>query len=80
MVAVHGLNGGSDKTWTHQKSGKMWLRDFLPKALPDVRIMTYGYDAKFVNFTQKQDLRGIATKLLTELVDFRTTEEVSKSE
>jgi hypothetical protein len=23
----------------------MWLRDFLPSAIPEARIMTYGYDS-----------------------------------
>ncbi|KAI9847786.1 MAG: hypothetical protein M1837_001679 [Sclerophora amabilis] len=38
--------------------------------------MTYGYNAKFRNFTGHQDIRSISTKLLAELVDLRTTEEV----
>jgi len=54
----------------------MWLRDLLPQELPNVRIMTYGYNAKFRNFTAQQDLRNISMKLLSELVDLRRTEEV----
>lgn len=23
----------------------MWLRDFVPSAIPEARIMTYGYDS-----------------------------------
>lgn len=57
----------------------MWLRDLLPEALPNIRIMTYGYNASFRNFTGHQDLRNIATKLLTELSDLRVTENVSIS-
>ncbi|KAI9889407.1 MAG: hypothetical protein M1814_005343 [Vezdaea aestivalis] len=37
--------------------------------------MTYGYNAKFQNFTGHQDLRDIALKLLTELIDVRQTQE-----
>lgn len=36
--------------------------------------MTYGYNAKFRNFTGHQDLRSISAKLLSELVDLRKTE------
>jgi hypothetical protein len=54
----------------------MWLRDLLPELIPNVRIMTYGYNAKFRNFTGHQDLRNIAAKLLAELVDLRESEEV----
>lgn len=62
------------ETWTHKQSRVMWLRDLLPQHLPNIRIMTYGYNAKFRNFTGHQDLRSIAAKLLTELVDLRKTE------
>jgi hypothetical protein len=55
----------------------MWLRDLLPQSLPNVRIMTYGYNAKFKNFTAHQELREISAKLLTELADRRKTAEVT---
>ena len=29
----------------------MWLKELLPAALPNVRIMTFGYNAAFRNFT-----------------------------
>lgn len=54
----------------------MWLRDLLPESLPNVRIMTYGYNAKFKNFTGEQDIRSICRKLLTELADLRRIDEV----
>ena len=54
----------------------MWLRDLLPETLPQVRVMTYGYNANFRNFTGHQDIRSIAKKLLSELVDLRRTVEV----
>ncbi|KZN89782.1 Protein SERAC1 [Penicillium chrysogenum] len=75
LVAIHGLNGDAIDTWTHQKTRVMWLKDLLPEALPNIRIMTFGYNARFKNFTAQQDLRSISSKLLNELVDFRTTEE-----
>ena len=56
------------------------MKDLLPEALPNIRIMTFGYNARFKNFTAQQDLRSISSKLLNELVDFRTTEEVRRPE
>lgn len=36
IVAVHGLGGHFEKTWTDNNSQKLWLRDFLPSQLKDV--------------------------------------------
>ncbi|CCA76673.1 hypothetical protein PIIN_10662 [Serendipita indica DSM 11827] len=44
IVAIHGLQGHREKTWTTDK-GVCWLRDFLPSDLPNARILSYGYDA-----------------------------------
>lgn len=55
----------------------MWLQDLLPQVMPNIRIMTYGYNASFLNYTAKQDVRSIVAKLLAELADLRSGEEVS---
>src|SRR5277367_1778039 len=44
IVAIHGLNGHRDKTWT-AVNGVHWLRDLLPSDLPHARILCWGYDA-----------------------------------
>lgn len=44
IVAVHGLNGHSEETWTAGNSIN-WLYHLLPHDLPNARIMTWGYDA-----------------------------------
>ncbi|KAK9642580.1 hypothetical protein HCH54_008014 [Aspergillus fumigatus] len=56
LVAIHGLNGDPINTWTHTETEVMWLRDLLPAAIPDICIMTFGYNARFKNFTAQQDL------------------------
>ena len=43
IVAVHGLNGHREKTWT--VNGVNWLRDLLPADIPNARILSWGYDA-----------------------------------
>jgi pimeloyl-ACP methyl ester carboxylesterase len=45
ILAIHGLNGNPINTWTEPKSHKLWFRDFLPRDVPNARIMTFGYDA-----------------------------------
>ncbi|KAJ4161661.1 uncharacterized protein LMH87_007687 [Akanthomyces muscarius] len=44
VVALHGLNGHREKTWTAE-NGTNWLRHLLPDNLPRARILCWGYDA-----------------------------------
>lgn len=46
IVAVHGLNGDYEKTWTDDQSGINWLEEFLPADLPGARVFSFGYDAR----------------------------------
>lgn len=66
IVAVHGF-GGPLHTWTHDVSGKLWLRDFLPKDLPGARIMSFGYDSMVVNSKSIQGMIESVADLLLQL-------------
>ncbi|OJJ36927.1 hypothetical protein ASPWEDRAFT_181876 [Aspergillus wentii DTO 134E9] len=44
IVAVHGLGGHRDKSWT-TVGGVNWLRDFLPSDLPNARVYAWGHNA-----------------------------------
>jgi hypothetical protein len=44
IVALHGLNGHREETWT-ATNGVHWLRDLLPGDIPQARILCWGYDA-----------------------------------
>lgn len=63
-------------TWTHEESEVLWLRDLLPEVFPKARIMTFGYNSRFKNFTARQSLRDISSNLLTGLSVLRRSEEV----
>lgn len=45
LVAVHGLDGHREDTWTAD-NGVLWLRDQLPKEILNIRVLSYGYDAR----------------------------------
>lgn len=49
MVAVHGLGGGWQNTWSRGKTA--WIRDSLPNDFPHARIFAYGHDVR--DFSQK---------------------------
>jgi len=51
FIFVHGLGGGSRKTWSKSTSGSSyWPQEWLPRdpAFKDVRIHTFGYDSDWV--------------------------------
>jgi hypothetical protein len=75
-VAVHGLGGDAINTWTHPKSKAFWLKDFLPKQIPDARVMTFGYNAAAAFGQSTAEVIDHAKSLLTSMVDKREESEV----
>ncbi|KAE8440749.1 hypothetical protein EG329_006608 [Mollisiaceae sp. DMI_Dod_QoI] len=56
IITIHGLNGGAFSTWT-ASNGKCWLgdADFLPKYVPQSRVLTWGYNATVVGKTTSSE-------------------------
>jgi pimeloyl-ACP methyl ester carboxylesterase len=59
VVFVHGLMGNARTTWTHRASGTFWPRDLLPRDVPNVRVMTFGYPADIVNLLRPTSTSGV---------------------
>ena len=76
IVAVHGLGGHAMRTWTHAATEKLWLRDFLPLAIPNARIMTFGYDSRVVNSRSILGIMENANSLLTHLGNIRDSQDL----
>lgn len=55
----------------------MWLRDGLPKDLPNSRIFTYSYDTQLQKSSSIQNLTDAGLALRTALNDFVQTTDVS---
>jgi len=45
---VTGLAGHAFGSWRNRETHQMWLKDFLPHDIQNIRIMTYGYDSHLV--------------------------------
>lgn len=73
---MHGLGGDSIETWRHPNSNAFWLRDFLPRQIPDARILTFGHNATAAFGQSTSDVIDHAKGLLTSLVDKREEPEV----
>ena len=65
-------------TWTHDPTGKLWLRDFLPHTIPNARIMTFGYDSRVAGSKSVIGMMENANNLLTQLSLLRRSDKVLK--
>ena len=72
IIFVHGLGGGSRKTWTKNENPALfWPKEWLPQD-PDfrnVRIHTFGYDSNW-DKSSVLGMREFATNLLQWITDF----------
>jgi pimeloyl-ACP methyl ester carboxylesterase len=66
IVAVHGLGGDYERSWT--SSGRtlkvLWLRDLLPFDLPNSRVFSFGYDGPYFKKTVLSSFSEHAQTLL----------------
>ncbi|KUM55983.1 hypothetical protein ACN42_g11249, partial [Penicillium freii] len=75
IIAIAGLDGHAYGSWQGRGNlGRMWLRDFLSKDLPQCRTMIYGYNSKLSS-------HGVGTildygrELMEEIKKIRNTKE-----
>ncbi|KAN0086965.1 hypothetical protein V8E54_000653 [Elaphomyces granulatus] len=71
LVAVHGLNGDAKQTWTHGKTNALWLQDFLPQDVKNIRVMSFGYNASAALGNTTATIADHAKDLLGCMVDKR---------
>ncbi|CAI6035875.1 unnamed protein product, partial [Clonostachys chloroleuca] len=81
IVAVHGLGAIPDITWKEKTSSINWLshKDMLPQAVPEARILRFGYDSLWMGETPiRTSLSTIAYKLLLSLNMMRVALNLAK--
>ncbi|ETS79015.1 hypothetical protein PFICI_08868 [Pestalotiopsis fici W106-1] len=75
IIAIHGLNGHREKTWTDAETKFNWLSDVkgLRHDMPSARIMTFGYNSKTYFSRSDADVVDFASELLAAIKAKRTT-------
>ncbi len=71
IVFVHGMTGNAYHTWLHKDTKVHWPGELLRQDIPDVRILSFGYDADIVGFwnpTSNSRLSNHAENMVGELV------------
>ncbi|KAH8679043.1 hypothetical protein BGZ60DRAFT_513281 [Tricladium varicosporioides] len=71
IIAVTGLAGHAFGSWKARGSPDMWLRDFLPNEIPNVRILTYGYDTKLPGSQSTASIVELSRKFLESVKTIR---------
>ena len=82
LVALHGLNGHYDRTWTatpKDEKAVNWLRDLLPEFVPHARIMSFGYNSTVRFSKSTSGIIDFAEELLAALMAWRLSGEEKKT-
>ncbi|KAF2998717.1 hypothetical protein E8E15_000386 [Penicillium rubens] len=78
IFAIAGLDGHAYGSWQGRGNlGRMWLRDFLPKDLPQCRTMIYGYNSKLSSHGVDTIL-DYGRELMNEIKKIRNTKELQQ--
>uniref|UniRef100_A0A8H7NAA2 NACHT domain-containing protein n=1 Tax=Bionectria ochroleuca TaxID=29856 RepID=A0A8H7NAA2_BIOOC len=77
IIAVPGLAGHALGSWKSPNSDDVWLRDFLPKDVPNIRVLLYGYDTTLPGSLSKQSIEDLGGALLEQINAYRARDETS---
>lgn len=76
IIAVPGLGSHPLGSWKAPNGDDVWLRDFLPEDIPNVRILLYGYDTMMPGSLSKQSIEDLGGALLEQIIAFRERDKV----
>ncbi|SPO02531.1 uncharacterized protein DNG_05204 [Cephalotrichum gorgonifer] len=77
IIAVPGLGSHPLGSWKSPTGNKVWLRDFLPKDLHNIRVLLYGYDTTLPESYSKQTIKDLGRTFLEQIIAFRTRDGTS---
>jgi hypothetical protein len=77
VVAVTGLAGHAFGSWRNRDTHQMWLKDFLPNYIQNIRVMSYGYDSSLVGYKESESgLFDYRRTFIQQLENARSSAEV----
>jgi hypothetical protein len=71
IIAIPGLGGHALGSWKSPEGYEVWLRDFLPKDVKNVRTIIYGYDTNLREASWKNTIYQLANSMLDSLRSVR---------
>ncbi|KAI5816149.1 hypothetical protein BZA77DRAFT_344455 [Pyronema omphalodes] len=75
IIAVTGLSAHAFGSWrSPDKADRMWLRDFLPRDFPDIRVITWGYYSSILDARSTTSIAAISRDFLEDVKQVRAKE------
>ena len=71
MIAVPGLGSHAIGSWKSPSGNDLWLRDYLPDDIPNIRVLLYGYDTSLLRSDSKDSIEDLGNRFLESVNAFR---------
>jgi hypothetical protein len=72
VIAVPGLGSHAIGAWK-SNNYDVWLRDFLPTDVPNIRVLLYGYDTTLLKSNSKKSIEDMGRIFLEDIKAFRAS-------
>ncbi|KAL5049509.1 hypothetical protein BDW71DRAFT_204766 [Aspergillus fruticulosus] len=72
VIAVPGLGSPAIGSWKSPSSNRVWLRDFLPDDVPNIRVLLYGYDTSLLDNDGKESIEDLGCCFLESVKAFHS--------
>ncbi|KAK2735765.1 hypothetical protein FQN57_001145 [Myotisia sp. PD_48] len=80
VIIVHGLTGDREKSWAAGNTTLPWPQVLLPAKIPNVRVLTFGYDAQVAELkglVSQSRIENHAMNLLTAVAGYRENDDTA---
>ena len=78
LIAVPGLGSHALGSFRLSEGIEVWLRDFLPKDIPIIRVLLYGYDTTLVGSDSKSSISDLGKALLESIRAYRSETDTTR--
>ena len=71
VIAVPGLGSHAIGSWKSPSDNDLWLRDYLPDDVPNIRVLLYGDNTSLLGNESKDSIENLGIRFLESIKAFR---------